>query len=393
MHQSIEISSSKSLMNRALILQSYFPSLEIEGYSKSEDVLNLKESLKNIGSKNELYVGEGGTTLRFLALRVSRFPGTWILRGKDSLFRRPQSGLAQLMNQLGIESHWHENFVEIFSEGWKIPQETIPIDVKDSSQFATSLLLNACDLPMDLKFSIDKNQNSESYFDLSLQFYREMGLDILETLPNEVQRVFSIAARQKPKKQSVKVEIDLSSAFSIASLAALHQNIEIKNFPFDSAQPDLEFLNVFRKMGISSQKKEQSLIVKQTKALIPVEVDLKNCPDLFPVLAALCSQSSGVSRLKGARQLIHKESNRLFKTKELLDLCQIPNRLLEDGLEISGCSVLQNTSDIIFNPASDHRMAMAAAVMKSLGYKIKILHPEVVDKSFPEFWQMTGIQA
>ena len=41
-----------------------------------------------------------------------------------------------------------------------------------------------------------------------------------------------------------------------------------------------------------------------------------------------------------------------------------------------------------FDPAQDHRMAMAAALLNLAGANLKILTPEVVDKSFPEFWDL-----
>ncbi len=391
MLQSIEIPSSKSLMNRALILQSYFPSLRIVGNTKSEDVLYLQQSLARMSSERELNVGEGGTTLRFLALRVSRIPGKWILRGKESLFRRPHAGLVDIMNQLNIKNNWGKNFVEINSEGWKIPSE-IYIDAKDSSQFATSLLLNSCNSDKDINFSMQKEQNSESYFDMSLNFFRQLGFQVIESSNVSNRRSFRILAGQKPVIKEIKIEIDLSSVFSMASLAALHKNLEIKNFPFESMQPDLEFLDLFQKMGILTEKIDKSLLIHQTKALAPLLANLKNCPDLFPVLACLCSQAQGVSRLTGTSQLVHKESDRLTKTKELLDLCGVPNRLLSDGLEISGFSNAFKNTQLNFDPASDHRMAMAAALMKSIGHNIKIFNPKVVDKSFPEFWQLSGLQ-
>lgn len=392
MKKVLEISSSKSLMNRALILQSYFPDLQIQGSSRCDDVVFLKSSLEKMPSSPEFYVGEGGTTLRFLALRVSRIPGRWILKGKPSLFRRPQQGLMSLMKHFGVESRWSEEHVEVISQGWKIPEAVVPIDVGSSSQFATSLLLNVWNLPEILKFSISSKAHSESYFDLSLKFCRDLGLRIDESVGQNHDRVFSIPVGQIPKVSTVAVEIDLSSVFSMACLAALHQTTEIKNFPFHSAQPDREFLNFFKKMGITFQSVGTSLIVQKAKALMPLEADLKNTPDLFPVLAALCSQIPGQSHLYGAKQLVHKESNRLLKTKELLDQCGIPNELLSDGLQIWGHQDIKNKKEITFDPDQDHRMAMAAAVFKSVGYLIKIKNPEVVGKSFPEFWQQSEIQ-
>ena len=123
-----------------------------------------------------------------------------------------------------------------------------------------------------------------------------------------------------------------------------------------------------------------------------VEAHLNSCPDLFPVLAVLCAMARGESVLSGAAQLKIKESDRILKTKELLNLCGYQCEELPDGLKISGESSMQNfAKPILFNPDEDHRMAMAAALFKLKGFNINILNPEVVNKSYPNFWKDIGL--
>ncbi len=398
MLQNIEVSSSKSLFNRALIIQSYFPNLKILSHSSSEDVKHLQNSLASmksspvLGSAKELYVGEGGTTFRFLALRVSRTPGRWILRGKKTLFNRPNSSLADLFKRLSVESQWGSDFLEIHTQGWQLPEKEVEINTKESSQFASAFLLNSFGFDRGLKFSVEKDMNSESYFEMSLKLIRDLGLKVLETEDKGSRRRFYIPENQKPTAAEIKIEADMSSIFTVAAFAALNQDVLIENFPFESQQPDIDFLKIFSQMNISFEKIENKLLVKKANALKSVNVDLKNTPDLFPVLACLCTQAEGVSRLYEAIHLKYKESNRLLKTKELLDLCGVDNKINEDGIEIQGGRQIKNKGEIVFDPASDHRMAFAAALMKSVGYNIKILHPEVVNKSFSEFWQYSGVQ-
>ncbi len=399
MLKNIEISSSKSLFNRALIIQSYFPTLRILNHTNSEDVKHLKNSLDllkaaRVDQENakELYVGEGGTTFRFLALRVSRIPGRWILRGKKTLFNRPNASLINLFQQLGVESQWGSDFLKIQTQGWRLPKTDIEINTKESSQFASAFLLNSFGFDQSLNFNAEKNMNSESYFEMTLNLVRDLGLKVIETEGKGPRRKFAIPEKQKPTVEEIKVESDMSSIFTIASFAALNQEILIENFPFDSQQPDFYFLKIFSQMNIPYEKIENKLLIKKTNALKSIEVDLKDTPDLFPVLSCLCTQAEGVSRLYGAAHLKYKESNRLFKTKELLDFCGVVSKINEDGIEIHGDKQIKHKNEIVFNPASDHRMAFAAALMKSIGYDIKILHPEVVNKSFSEFWQYSGVR-
>ena len=108
------------------------------------------------------------------------------------------------------------------------------------------------------------------------------------------------------------------------------------------------------------------------------------------MLAALCALAEGDSELYGAPQLVHKESDRIARTAELLRVTGRTLTPLEDGLRVGG--VLQKTRErSVFNPDRDHRLAMAAGVLKLAGIPIHIENPEVVNKSFAGFWQSAGI--
>ncbi len=111
------------------------------------------------------------------------------------------------------------------------------------------------------------------------------------------------------------------------------------------------------------------------------------------MLAVLCAFAEGVSTLLGAEQLIYKESNRIQKTYELLCLMGFKCELHAGGLTIYGKSSSQPPSKLCkFNPDHDHRMAMAAALFKLKSYNIEIEHPEVVNKSYPDFWKDVGLK-
>lgn len=139
------IPASKSLVNRALIVQSYFPNLKLEIDSQSEDVLHLQAALAKISGRTErytnadLFCGDGGTTLRFLALRVSRIPGDYVLTGTDRLFARPQAELISLLKQLGVQAQLLSNSVRIQSKGWSQLGKDVVVSQSESSQFLSAL--------------------------------------------------------------------------------------------------------------------------------------------------------------------------------------------------------------------------------------------------------------
>lgn len=375
-----ELSASKSLLNRALILKTYATDLEIIGDSESRDVQYLKAALKS--SATEFQVGEGGTTLRFLALYLSRKPGQWKITGSSRLFSRPMKGLTDLLTQLGVSYQVHDQYLEIQSEGWKIP-EIVNVDVSESSQFASALILNSWHLPQKLDIQFSQKKVSDGYLEMTLKLVKQAGLEFEIRKDQNI----SIFPEQKIKASEITIEPDLSSAFVVAALAAVRGRCEILNFPNPSLQPDQMFIELFRKMNVPIKLEKNSLIISRAESMNAIRVSLNSAPDLFPVLCVLLSRAHGVSEIYDTPQLVHKESNRLQKTSALLTLMKVGHQVLESGIKISG-PTNHHHEFFEFDSDHDHRLAFAAAVAKAMGYRIKITHPEVVDKSFPGFWNL-----
>ena len=375
-----ELAASKSLLNRALILKAYAPELRIVGDSNSRDVLFLKEALKS--SETEFQVGEGGTTLRFLAIYLSRKPGQWKISGSARLFSRPMKGLTNLLSQLSVSFQVQEQSLMIHTQGWKIP-DVLQVDLSESSQFASSLILNSWQLPQNLKIEFSKNRVSDGYLEMTLNLVKKAGLKFEIDLNQNI----LIAAHQEVKIDQLNIEPDLSSAFVVGALAAARGHCEIQNFPSPSLQPDHVFVDLFKQMNIELKFEKSSLIISRTQDIKPIKVSLNSAPDLFPVLCVLLSKANGESEIYDTPQLIFKESDRLQKTSELLSLMKVRHQVQSAGIKIFG-PASHHHEFFEFDSDHDHRLAFAAAVAKSMGYRVKINHPEVVDKSFPGFWNL-----
>lgn len=382
-----DIPASKSIFNRALIVKSYFPVLEVKGFSACDDVRYMREGIQKIRQHSHIDCGEGGTTFRFLALRTSRQPGIHTLKATERLMSRPQQGLIDILQQLGVNTKTNSKELFLASEGWKKPKKPLKVNISESSQYASSLVLNSWLLNFDLEFELVGEKVSESYFQLTLDMAQEMGLRYQKTANG-----FLIPAGQRLSKLDWSVEPDLSSAFTMAAAGALAGEAVITNFPLKSAQPDFIFLEVLKTMHVHLEQQGNHLKVSNSSFLKSLDWNLSQCPDLFPVLAVLCSWAHGVSRLHGAPHLAKKESNRIAKVSELLKLIAIEHEVREDGMIIHGNPQQALIKGQVFNPDKDHRMVMAAMLMKLKGHELKVLEPQAVDKSFPEFWKMIGIQ-
>lgn len=102
------VPASKSILNRALILQSFGPDLKIYGVSDSDDVVKMKAGIKALKDQAIIDCGEGGTVLRFLALRASREKGRHKLTGSARLINRPQEELVKILSQLGVTAKFEK---------------------------------------------------------------------------------------------------------------------------------------------------------------------------------------------------------------------------------------------------------------------------------------------
>ena len=83
-----------------------------------------------------------------------------------------------------------------------------------------------------------------------------------------------------------------------------------------------------------------------------------------------------------------KESDRVFGVQRLAALCGSHAELKGDQLHLSGGGIdsLAAEAQKPFDPDQDHRMAMAAGVARLLSPAIRVMQPECVAKSFPDFW-------
>lgn len=378
--------ASKSLYNRLLIVKSFFPSLLLHGHSTAQDVVKMQMALTAATSVRDC--GAAGTVLRFLALRLARDAGLYELTGSERLFSRPQQGLIRVLAQLGCQCELSANTLRLRSWGWKMVGDQLHVPMDQSSQLASAVLLSAWQLPQALFLRLDGELVSRDYLLMTVKLLRELGMQI------EWQgRELRVLPRQELKVMEKTIEPDLSSCFSLAACAAVAGQVKITGMPQVSLQPDRVFIELLKKMNVDINQEGDCLKVRESSSLKPLQADLRDTPDLFPVLAALCALAEGTSELRGAPHLQHKESHRLQRLADLLRLCGREVLVYEDGLKIFGKNKKYLSQATEFNPDQDHRLAMAAAVLQKAGEPLLILHKEVVNKSYPGFWHDIGESA
>lgn len=380
------LSASKSMLIRAWIIKSYFPEVNIEGESECDDALAIKRAVNGLlAGERDLNVGASGAALRFLAFRVSRESGMFTLKGTQRLFSRPQQELIKILHQLGVRATLGEDFIRIEGEGWRLQGDTLLVPGDRSSQFASGVLLNAWNLPFDLYVSLGRNAVSLSYWRMTVQMALDLGMKI-----DFWDLDFRVPKMQTLESKNIRCEIDLSSAFVIAAIAAVSGRATLLDYPSKSLQPDRIFPDILKAMGVGVSESDGALKVERARTLNGIRVDLRNAPDLFPVLATLAALANGESEFTGATQLIHKESNRIERVAELITKMGRKVQVTDQGLSILGSEPVKPSCSFDFDCDEDHRLGFAAAVVRAAGFEIKLSGAEAVSKSFPDFWRIVG---
>ena len=252
----------------------------------------------------------------------------------------------------------------------------IPGDI--SSQYISALLLIAPHAVEQVDVMLTTSLESKPYVSMTMDVQREYGVDVKSA---DSMEHFTISPqRYTPKDYTV--EGDWSSASYMLAAGALTGEISLSNLSQASSQADAVIYNILQDMGAGIWQSSKNVTVSKN-SLHPIDINLSDSPDLFPMVSALCSQAEGVSTLRGLRRLKYKESNRIEAMTEGLRRMGVKITKNEDTMMITG----GETTGATINPHNDHRIAMTFAVLAlvSKGETI-ILDAECTSKSYPDFW-------
>lgn len=396
MKQTINIPASKSLSNRWLILEYLYPEFQIENLSSAQDTKVLKEALDTIRTSTEnnvsINIGHAGTAMRFLTALTAGIEGkTFILDGSKRMRQRPIGILVDALRNLGAHISYldQQNYPPIKILGTKLSALHIEIPANVSSQYITALLLIAPKLPNGLQLTLQGKRVSTPYIDMSLGILKSLGVNV-------VSNAHSIKILPTPQVQNtrIRIESDWSSASYFYGLAAiLKKEISISTFYENSLQGDSELVRIFSKFGIESLfNKDGTLLLRPISGFVKpdfLSFDLLSTPDLAQTLAVTCLAMGIKCRLTGLQTLKIKETDRLVALQNEMQKLGTNIQINDAGLEIVNPSI--STSNVSIDTYDDHRMAMSFAMLQKVYPQIRIKHPEVVVKSFPDFWEKIGL--
>lgn len=379
----VRVPGSKSMAQRALVAAALSGGgVRVENAGRCDDVRAIERGLGALGFRLErsgedlhvgaraaidagvVDVGESGTALRLLLSVAALLPGTFELTGRPGLLRRPIGELTRALTALGANLTDRDGFPPVRVTGGGLRGGRVQLDAGRSSQFASSLMLIAPDLPGGLEIELAGPPASPGYLELTRRVLASFGHE-----PRLEDEGIRVPERAWSPPDRYVVEGDWSAAGAFTLLAELCGG-RTRPIGVDgsSGQPDRRFGAILAELRGSGDRR----------------IDLGDLPDQTMNLAVAAALREGVTEIRGIAHLRIKESDRLAVTARELGRLGGEARVLEDGLRIAGGRPLHG-GDI--DPEGDHRMAMAFGVLGSFVDGVRIEDPGCVTKSFPGFFE------
>jgi 3-phosphoshikimate 1-carboxyvinyltransferase len=292
---------------------------------------------------------------------------------------RPIEPLVEGMKQLGVNVASDRNGIVV--EGGPPKGGRVCIAGNISSQFISGLLLAGPLMEEGLEIELTSPLESRNYVLLTMSVMRQHGVEV-----NSNHELSDFAAT--PKRAYLpavdKIPGDFSSAaFAMSAAAITGSKLLIRGLPQDSIEPDSVMIEILTRMGVEARPLPDGVLVEGT-GLKGVDIDLRDCPDLGPILAVLGCYAEGKTRITGAARLRFKESDRLEAIASELGKLGAEIEETENGLITSGpCSLNAGVVD----SHGDHRIAMALCVAAiRASDQVVIKRAECVSKSYPTFF-------
>ena len=410
-HATVAVPGSKSLTNRALILAALADGETVlTGALASEDTAVMLDSLRRLGFEAsagengetvtvrglggkipangaELFIGNSGTSVRFLTALCALGEGTFRLDGVERMRQRPQQDLLDALADWGVSaiSENGNGCPPLLIEGkGKLRGGTANVGAEASSQFLTALLMVAPYAEKEATLAI-RGTLRPFYVDITRRMMAQFGVRV--TTGNNAE--FRVAKGQTYAAQAnYPIEPDASSAsYFFAAAALTGGQVTVPNLGPHALQGDVRFATeVLVEMGCEITCNENGLTVRGPKdgKLRGIDRDMSTISDTAPTLAALAPFADSPVT---ARNIAH---SRLQECDRIAAVCAELRKL--------GASVDEHPDAYTIYPADkftpatiqtyhDHRIAMSFALIGLRVPGVTIDNPACVAKTFPDFWQ------
>ena len=410
----ITVPGDKSISHRAILLASLADgNSEISGFLEGEDCLATIEVFQkmgvNISRREGVFVVEGkglkglkdpssplnfgnsGTSVRLCSgvLAAQEFSSTLI--GDSSLSSRPMTRITEPLGLMGANTSSTE-------EG-TLPIKIEPVDSLKSIKYSLpvpSAQVKSCLLFAGLySRGITEIEEKIATRDHTERMFEQFGIPI-DVSQSKAAKLIKLNKVEAINPTNIDICGDFSSAsfFILAALITPNSELLLKNIGVNPTR--IGFLHALRHMGanIELQNEIDSFeptadILVRTSSLKGITLNtnlVANMIDEMPAFFIAAALAEGTTKVKDAKELRTKESDRLQVMSEALDSFGVKFRLEDDGIIINGLGKTGSFKTAEINSYGDHRISMASSIgaLRSDG-ETSILDCFNINTSFPNF--------
>lgn len=304
---------------------------------------------------------ESGSTLRFfIPVVLATGAKHCTFSGSERLLARGIKEYEKLFENSDVIIKSDEKAIEVsgtLSEG------NYEISGEVSSQYTTGMLFALSVLNGKSTLKITGNAESRAYVDMTIKVLNDFGADITETEKN----FFEINGKGRLSPGEFTVEGDWSNAAFLIALSRLLGTISVSGLNENSVQGDRFSIVAFDALDGEN-----------------AEIDLKDCPDLAPILFSYAAYKNG-GRFTNTRRLRVKESDRANVMAEELKKFGANVKVYENSVEIEKTQLKPPIVPLCGH--NDHRIVMALSVLAAV-FGAEIDGAEAVNKSYPDFFRV-----
>jgi 3-phosphoshikimate 1-carboxyvinyltransferase len=325
----------------------------------------------------DLDANESGLSARILLAIAGSLDGVSRIAGRGRLPERPMGGIVEVLRAQGVEVIGDRLPIEVHGRG-PLWGGRIEVDCTESSQFASAIMLVAPLMHEPATIELKGLSGSAGYLDMTASIMRRFGATVTATTTGyEIDNDGYRAA-------DVMIEPDASAAVYPVCLAAVTGGrVVVEGLGEGSPQPDVRVAAVLEKMGCRVDLGPSRVVVDATDTRLQgVDVDMSAAPDGALAVAVACLFADGPSRIGGLGSLRHKESDRLAAISTEMSRLGADVEVVGDALVVRPGRLHGAEID----PHGDHRIAMSMAIAGTVVEGVTIRDPQVVNKTWPGFW-------
>lgn len=409
---------SKSLTNRALILAALAKGRStISNILLADDTAAMIDCLRRLSftldvdragrsitvggrggaipaNSAELFAGNSGTTIRFVAALCGLGRGEYTLDGIPRMRQRPIGQLVDLLKNAGVRSQYlgEGGFppIRVLADG--LAGGIVRFPSAQSSQYLSALLMVAPHAKHELRVDLESGQTSWPYVAMTMQLMDEFGQTpelIRDPLTGEPRQI--IVPQGTYRATDYAVEPDASAASYFLATAAINpgSKVMIEGLGKRSLQGDVGVADLLHRMGADMVFGPDFIALTGTDRLEGIEADLLGMPDLAQTLAVVAVFATGPTVLRGLRSLRVKETDRLAALQAELTKLGATVTIEDDDVLIIDPpdSPAAGRNPVTIDTYDDHRMAMSFAVAGTRIAGVTIRNAECVSKTYPEFFE------